>query len=102
MSPLWLALISAVLIVLIDGASRWLARRGVALLPVPRRGSTMQTAIAAGAVVAVAWLLDAAGLLDQLVTSNAARVAVVAFIVGLQIATVLALALLAQRRGRPS
>lgn len=102
MSPLWLAVTSAVLIVVIDAASRWLGRRGVTLLPVPRRGSMMQTAIAAGAVVAVAWLLDATGLLDQLVTSNAARVAVVALVVGLQIATLLALALLAQRRRRPS
>ena len=102
MSPLWLAFTCAVILVVIDAASRWLGRRGIALLPMPRRGSTMQTAIVAGAVVAVAWLLDAAGLLDQLVTSNAALVAVVVVVVGLQIATLLALALLAQRRSRPS
>jgi hypothetical protein len=102
MSPLWLAFISAVIMVVIDVASRWFARRGVALLPMPRRGSTMQTAIAAGAVVAVAWLLDAAGLLDQIVTSNAARVAVVVVIIGLQLATLLSLALIIQRRSRPS
>ncbi len=102
MSPLWLAVTSAVLIVVIDAASRWLGRRGVALFPMPRRGSTMQTAIAAGAVVAVAWLLDAAGLLDQIVTSKAALVAVVAVIIALQIATLLSLALIVQRRRRPS
>lgn len=102
MSPLWLAFTAAVLIVVIDAVSRWLARHGVALLPMRRGGSTTQTAIVAGAVVAVAWLLDATGLLDQLVTSNATRLAVVAVVVGLQIATLLALALLAQRRSRPS
>ena len=102
MSTLWLAFTCALILVVIDVASRWLERRGVALLPMPRRGSTMQTAIVAGAVVAVAWLLDAAGLLEQIVTSNAALVAVIAIVVGLQIATLLALALLAQRRGRPS
>jgi hypothetical protein len=102
MSPLWLAVTSAVIIVIIDVSSRWLARRGVALFPMPRRGSTMQTAIAAGAIVAVAWILDAAGLLDRLVTSDAARIGVVAVVVALQIATLLALALLAQRRRRPS
>ena len=102
MSPLWLAITSAVLIVVIDAASRWLARRGVALLPVPRRGSTMQTAIVAAAFVAVAWLFDAAGLLGPLVTSDVARIAVVAVVIGLQIATLLALALLARRGSRTS
>jgi hypothetical protein len=102
MSPLWLAFTSAVIMVVIDAASRWLAPRGIALFPVPRRGSTMQTAIAAGAIVAVAWLLDAAGVLERIVTSNAARVAVVVVIVALQIATLLSLALIVQRRRRAS
>jgi hypothetical protein len=102
MSPLWLAFTSAVIIVMIDAASRWLGRRGIALLPMPRRGSTMQTALAAGAVVAVAWLLDAAGLLNRIVTSDAALVAVVGVIIALQIATLLSLALIVQRRSRPS
>jgi hypothetical protein len=102
MSPLWLAFTSAVIIVMIDAASRWLGRRGIALLPMPRRGSTVQTAIAAGAVVAVAWLLDAAGLLNRIVTSDAALVAVVGVIIALQIATLLSLALIVQRRSRPS
>ena len=96
MSPLWMSVIAGALMILIDVGWRQLERRGVHLSPVPRRGSTLQTALVVSGIVVVAWVLDAAGLLGSVVSSPEAKWAVVVVILGLQVATVLALVMLAR------
>jgi hypothetical protein len=101
MSALWIAVIAGALMISIDFAWRQLDRRGVQLSPARRSGSTLQTAIVVGIIVAVAWILDAAGVLGSVVSSPDTRVAVVVVILGLQVATIIALAMLARGR-RPT
>ncbi len=102
MPALWIVVMSALLMIAIDATWRYLERRGVQIGPVRRGGSTIRTTIAVAAIVLVAWILDSAGLLESTISSPGALIAVVVIIVGLQVAFVLALAVLARNKGRQS
>ena len=97
MPALWIVVMSALLMIAIDATWRYLERRGVQIGPVRRGGSTIRTTIAVAAIVLVAWILDSAGLLESTISSPGALIAVV-----LQVAFVLALAVLARNKGRQS
>ena len=100
MSALWIVVVSALLMIAFDATWRYLERRGVRIGPARRGGSTILTTIAVGAIVLVAWILDAAGLLEPTISSQGALTAVVAIVVGLQVAFVGALVILARAKRR--
>lgn len=65
-----------------------------------RRSSPLVTAVVVATLIGATWLLDAAGLLDSTARTSIARVLLVAFVVALQIATVVVVGLLWTRRSR--
>ena len=87
-----------VCIMAIDGTWRFVERGGGRIGPGWRCGSTSLTTIVVSAIVLVAWILDAAGLLDQTISSQGALTSVVVIVVGLQVAFVGALVILARAK----
>lgn len=63
-----------------------------------RRSSPLVTAVVVATVIAVAWPLDASGVLEPLVGTSVTRGLFVALVVALEIATVFAVGLLLGRR----
>ncbi len=100
MSAFWLVVMSAGVLLAIDVTWRYLERRGVRIGPGRRTGSTMLTAFVAAALVLVAWLLQSAGVLESTISSPGALFAVAAIVVALQVAFVIAFAILARNKSR--